>query len=123
GHEVWASQPGMIRVYGVNAGGTYTESSAADAFFKLYSSDQMIVTTTSSGGGASLAQFSPTTEYLSTWDASPALWTDLNAPVIVRDVNGQPTPRFPVIDPRAYAFLYNAGGADPWANDIEGFSY
>ncbi|EDY15877.1 hypothetical protein CfE428DRAFT_6609 [Chthoniobacter flavus Ellin428] len=122
GHEVWASQPGMIRVYGVNAGGTYIESAAADAFFKLYSSDQMLVTTTSNGG-PSLAQFNPETDYLTTWDAAPALWTDLNAPVIVRDTTGQPTPRFPIIDPRAYAFTYNAGGSDPWANDIEGFSY
>lgn len=123
GHEVWASQPGMIRVFGINSGGTYTESDKADAFFKLYSSDQMTVTTKSTDGGQVLAQFNPATDYLQTWDQAPAVWTDLNAPVIVRDVNNTPTPRFPIIDPRAYAYTFDAGADDPWKNDVEGFSY
>src|SRR5262249_22005108 len=37
GHEAWASQPGMIRVFGKNSAGTYQESNQPDAFFKLYS--------------------------------------------------------------------------------------
>jgi hypothetical protein len=123
GHEVWASQPGMIRVYGVNAGGAYVESPRADAFFKLYSSDQMTVTTDSSGSGVSLSNFDPTMDYLSSYDKAPAVWTDLNAPIMVRDINNQPTPRFPIIDPRAYAKKYDKTNPDPWDGDVEGFTY
>lgn len=116
GHEAWASQPGMIRVFGTNSGGVYKESDVADAFFKLYSSDKMIVS------GGDLAAFNAATDYSNTWDQSPAFWTDLNAPVIVRDVNNRATPRFPIIDPRAYAVAIDP--VNPvWNNNVEGFYY
>ena len=73
----WASQPGMIRVYRDSA---TTPSANADAFFKLYSSDNMVVTKAQLGG------FDRAEFYAGTWaTGNPAYWTDLNAPVLVND--------------------------------------
>ena len=91
----WASQPGMIRVYG---GGSGT-SNALNTLFKLYSSDNMVVTSTD------LTNFLKDPDYVADWNVHPALWTDLNAPVVSNGV-----PRFPIIDPRA-------------KGPVEGFDY
>lgn len=78
--ETWASQPGMIRVY--------DQTGAAKAYYKLYSSDTMVVTS------SQIAAFEPGTSDLDTqWSSKPALFTDLNSPV----VSGS-TAVFPILD-------------------------
>ncbi len=92
----WGSQPGMIRVYrdGNNA------SDKADAFFKLYSSDDMIVS------GAEIASFDPAKDVAEGpekgWERVPALWTNLNEEVKVPVPNTEPprsVDRYPILDP------------------------
>ena len=124
-NEAWASQPGMIRVYG-SAG---QASSAIDAFYKLYSSDTMVVDAASMGG------FNPKTDYNTQWDQNPAIWTDLNAPLMAYDSDPSvmaTVPRFPIVDPRAYAdstlkatIVPSATTyGDAWKNNgVEGFLY
>src|SRR5260221_14125809 len=75
----WGSQPGMIRVYrdGDSA------SPKADAFFKLYSSDDMIVS------GPELTAFDPRHDVAEGpgskgWNNLPAIWTNLNEVVQVQ---------------------------------------
>ena len=109
GTEAWASQPGMIRVYG-NAG--------ADAFYKLYSSNKMILT----AAGGDLSSFNPqsytsTDDCYSQWNTAPALWTDLNAPVMVR--NTDPTDNNTVV-PRFPSSRSAAGLCEPGHNDVQG---
>ena len=78
--QAWASQPGMIRTYGVD--GTPSQ------YFKLYSWDNMI------GSGqfneTDAAEVPPTGA--TGWSAQPNIFTDLNEPV-----NGT----YPIIDPAA----------------------
>lgn len=93
----WGSQPGMIRVYrnGDNA------SPEPDAFFKLYSSNDMIVS------GAEISKFDPTGDVDEGgdigWNHVPAMWTDLNQPVYVDLPNSQGgttrVARYPILDP------------------------
>jgi len=93
----WGSQPGMIRVYrsGNNA------SNQADAFFKLYSSDDMILSANE------ISQWDPTREVpegARGWNNQPAAWTDLNEKVRVILNSDDPTQiaegfRYPILDP------------------------
>ncbi len=126
----WASQPGMIRVYG-SAGGQ--PSVNAYAFYKLYSSQDLIVS------GNEISRFDPSLTNPATsavpvevplgtggWMQQPAYFTDLNQPVSIPNPNGGPTPvkRYPIFDP-SVALIYNPGGrpATPaWKNPggIEG---
>lgn len=86
----WISQPGMIRTFG-SAG---NPGSTVQKVHKLYSADELISTSFSQG-----ADLPP-----GTWADDVAVWTDLNAPVMVRNPN-DPTldriPQFPILDPRA----------------------
>ncbi len=76
----WASQPGMVRTF--DSGGALINA------YKLYSAPNMISSTFSLPVDAPPAN----------WAASPATWTDLNAPV---EVNG--TNIYPILDPSATA--------------------
>lgn len=103
----WASQPGMIRVYRDGA----SPSPKADSFFKLYSARNMVV------GKDQLRTFDPesiapsyTADRNGTksdvpvdWDKYPAIFSDLNSPVLVRNAaaGGVSRPVFPILDPRA----------------------
>ena len=93
----WACQPGMIRTYG--AGGTASANPLA--YYKLYSSDNMIISGTAACNQFTTpGQTSLYNEVPQYWDKSPALYTDLNAPLIT----GSGTtlqPVFPIVDPRA----------------------
>jgi len=102
----WASQPGMIRVYRDGA----SASSKADTFFKLYSARNMVVDRAQLHAfdpekvGASYAADRDGTgsDVPTDWDHFPAIFTDLNSPVLVREANGSaPRPAFPILDPRA----------------------
>lgn len=67
--ETWASQPGMIRAY--------DQTGAAKAYYKLYSSDNMVVT------ASQIASFTPgVTDVDPQWTSKPALYSDLNSPVV-----------------------------------------
>ena len=78
----WASQPGAIRVYSAT-------SSNLVGIYKLYSSSSM------------LAASFPTADTTPTaWASSPALYTDLNAPVYTPSGSTTVT-NYPILDPRA----------------------
>lgn len=66
----WASQPGMVR--------TWDDSGAATKCYKLFSSDQMVVT-------GSYNASADTTGTGTAWNSLPAIYTDLNSPVLIRD--------------------------------------
>ena len=107
----WASQPGMIRVY---------DATAPNAFFKLYSSADMVVTPGD-------LPFDPSTDYVTDWNVKSALYTDLNDPITLVDPanpTAGPKPRFPIIDPRAYATPSTDRNKTNLATqNIEGFWY
>lgn len=94
----WASQPGLIR--------TYDDTGRPHRTFKLYSSRNMIEPT----GTDYVPTEQLATEVPSTWPSLPALYTDLNSPVLKLDKSGKIqlaakgptyTAQFPIIDPRA----------------------
>jgi hypothetical protein len=101
--QAWASQPGMIR--------TYDDSGEPVSYFKLYSSDNMIVTK------SQIQSFTPGSDVDPAWNAKPALFADLNTPVLVSDpaTPNVSYPVFPIVDPRAAG----RGSNSP----VEGFSY
>ena len=108
--KTWASQPGMIRVYGITDRNNIGRADLTRAY-KLYSSDQMVVSTF--GTPEANSEVPPTD-----WNTKPALYTDLNAPVQVTDpANPASTKqRFPIFDPGALGTIpgmdvVNAPGA------------
>ena len=108
----WASQPGMIR--------TFDSTGKLLSCYKLYSTDNTVVTTET---------VNPAADYDPTWASKPALFTDLNSPV----VTGTAT-LFPIIDGNAMTTLtktpsgsttpayygYDANGDG--LPDVQGFS-
>jgi uncharacterized protein (TIGR02600 family) len=80
--NAWASQPGAIRVYANNAATLVN-------IYKLYSSPQMVT------GTFPTSDTSPTG-----WTNSPALYTDLNAPLVSWSGTNQVT-NYPILDPSA----------------------
>ncbi|MFA6176031.1 MAG: Verru_Chthon cassette protein A [Phycisphaerae bacterium] len=92
----WASQPGMIRAYGNPDG---SASSAPYAYYKLYSSDNMVVTAGQLGNANYDPLANPNVDLAykpansSDWYSAPALFTDLNAPVV-----GSNGTSYPIID-------------------------
>ncbi len=85
--ETWASQPGMIRVY--------DQTGAAKAYYKLYSSDTMVV------NSSQISAFEPgKSDVDAQWSTKPALFTDLNSPV----VSGN-SAVFPILDGNAIRSL------------------
>jgi hypothetical protein len=106
GTEAWASQPGMIRVF--------DSFGQPDAYYLLYSSDDMLKT------AGTIGSYDPTKDYSTTWDQSPAVYTDLNDPVMVYDsMANTEVPRFPIIDPRAWS---DSGVGSPWPNPTSTFN-
>ena len=79
----WASQPGMIR--------TYDNTGAPTGCYKLFSSGTMMVTGT----------YNPTSDLNSQWGSLPAMYTDLNAPVVSGTVA-----HYPIIDGHNLASTY-----------------
>lgn len=93
--KTWASQPGMIRVYGTN-GGSGTGRADLDRAYKLYSSDSMVVT--AFGAGEASSEVPPVD-----WKKRPAVFTDLNQPVRITDPSNPTTTKqsYPIFDPGA----------------------
>ncbi len=90
----WASQPGAIRTYDTNANGGSTNGGVSigggGAIYKLYSSTNMVDTT-----GGNPTNDLPTS---SSWVSNPALFTDLNSPVVTV-VSGVTNTNYPILDP------------------------
>ena len=124
-NTAWASQPGMITTFGTTTG---LASSSVLNYYKLYSSKNMTV----AGGTSSTLPSDLIGDYSPTWNANPALYTDLNAPVLTQDPNSPNNPsatipRFPIIDPRAYYIpptgTISAAAGTTSTSLVEGFSY
>jgi uncharacterized protein (TIGR02600 family) len=127
-NATWASQPGALRVYG--AAGAVSPN--LDSIYKLYSSNNMVVSSTDA---LPLLASDFQNDLEAAWHTKAAFWTDLNSPILVPDTTnpGKTVPRFPVIDPRAYAIqttdaystVPDAGTVptDPKWKNIEGFWY
>lgn len=103
--KTWASQPGMIRQFGVEPDESGFRSKPV-ALYKLYSDDRMVVsragaTASANGLGAAevTAAMQEDTGDLSSWDKKPGMFVDLNEPVAVP--GSTPTMKFPIVDPRA----------------------
>ncbi len=89
--KAWASQPGMIRVFGTTAGSN--GRAKLSGVWKLYSSQQMVVGDTFNPAGEVMA--------LNNWSTQPASFTDLNAPVILPQPGGTSRKVYPILDPSA----------------------
>ncbi|MEA3212478.1 MAG: hypothetical protein QOE70_5535 [Chthoniobacter sp.] len=90
----WASQPGMIRVFGSNG----SASSEVAGFYKLYSSDNMVLNSNDAKA------YDAANEVPSDWAQTPALFTDLNQAATIGTgdkESGKETTvkRYPIIDP------------------------
>ncbi|MEZ0276492.1 MAG: Verru_Chthon cassette protein A, partial [Roseimicrobium sp.] len=96
----WASQPGMIRVFGTESGGPGGRA-RLDTAWRLYSSDKMSESGTT---------FNATTEAdtLSKWKETRAQFTDLNEPVAQINAEGGIRRVYPILD--ASALQDPAGG-------------
>lgn len=82
--KAWASQPGAVRVFDNNGN--------LNRIYRLYSSGSMTTTTPSD-----LANDLPPAG----WEASPAAWVDLNAPVtMATGSNSSSMVSYPILDPR-----------------------
>ena len=114
----WASQPGMIRTWGTDGQGW--------KIFKLYTAKNMVVDYT---GGVYKTADELATEVPNDWAAQPALYTDLNAPVLVADTTGlidrnsvKYRAEFPILDPLSLGIKPPdpaSGGLPP--DRVEGF--
>ena len=82
--NLWASQPGAIRVL---------NSSGAQTLYKLYSSKTLKQSDTAANLHAQVLQDLPIATDTNDWNASP-VWTDLNAPAIKSDG----TKAYPIVD-------------------------
>ena len=120
----WASQPGMIRVYG---GANGVAGSQAYRFYKLYSSHNLVVTNFSTFSPSDTSPSNANAEVpigTGGWSAQPAFFTDLNQPVDVPTPNNptQTEKRYPIFDP-SVALIYNPGSRPKtpnWDNKVEG---
>ncbi|PTY02261.1 hypothetical protein DB346_09095 [Verrucomicrobia bacterium LW23] len=83
--SAWASQPGAIRVF--------NNSGNLEKVYRLYSSGAVNPNVTD---GLLLANDVPPDN----WNASPAMWVDLNSPAHTREADGTTTLQFPILDPR-----------------------
>jgi uncharacterized protein (TIGR02600 family) len=106
----WASQPGLIHTYG--------DDGKPGRSFKLYSSPNMV----EEPGTDFLPARHLDTEVPDTWPAAPALFSDLNSPVLVAATDGKIkvdgksfTANYPILDPLG---LYNPATG----MGVEGFS-
>ncbi len=104
----WASQPGMIRVYGTETGGSASSkvllpSEKLHSLYKLYSSEELVAT-----GSVDLDKAAAGETFGKWWDF-PAAFTDLNQPVKLTLPGTGPAYRYPIMDP-SFARSVAAGG-------------
>ncbi|WP_038164807.1 Verru_Chthon cassette protein A [Verrucomicrobium sp. BvORR106] len=115
--KTWASQPGMIRVFGTESDVQNASVRAKTvALYKLYSDDAMVVTqpnATGSANGMALnvvkSAINTDVSDLSTWQNVPGLYADMNEPAAVMAAGADRVQTvFPISDPRAI-FARNGG--------------
>lgn len=101
GTRTWASQPGMIRVYGQD-GSSIPGRTRLERAYKLYSAAEMEAGP--AGGGVGVAPaMDAATELPANWISQRAAWTDLNEPVALDpDGDGVPELEYPILDPAAF---------------------
>ncbi|MFN0078459.1 MAG: Verru_Chthon cassette protein A [Prosthecobacter sp.] len=94
--KAWASQPGMIRVFGTETDDTSGRAKLTGAW-KLYSSNQMVAG----------EDFDPATEAaaMTGWHTQPATFADLNAPAILPQTGGTFRKVYPIFDPAAVGLI------------------
>lgn len=115
-HKTWASQPGMIRVFGTeeDASGFRAKPVAA---YKLYSDDRLVWKEAVSDRSLS-DELTADRDEIDGWNEKPALYTNLNEParVVLDASTGDSRLIYPIIDPAA---------KDPGGSGlaIKGFSY
>lgn len=106
-NAAWASQPGMVRVYG----GDGRAPEKAFGFYKLYSSNKLTI------AAAELPSYDPDAEVPDDWKKQSALWTDLNEPAPVLNPDGSVSQRYPILDPsmagKVEGFELRADQRDP----------
>ncbi len=111
----YSTQPGMVR--------TYDSSGKAGRAYKLYSSATMVT----QPGSEWIATANLSSEVPDDWVTQPALYTDLNAPLLVGDPKGKITltdlkdkaaAMYPILDPMA---LSPSGGTAKTQDGVEGF--
>ena len=111
----YSTQPGMVR--------TYDSSGNPGRAFKLYSSATMVTP----AGTEWVASANLATEVPATWFSQPALYTDLNAPLLVTDPVGgitlsgstqRASAIYPILDPSG---LSPSGGTASTQDGVEGF--
>ncbi|MBL9114417.1 MAG: Verru_Chthon cassette protein A [Verrucomicrobiaceae bacterium] len=98
----WTSQPGMIRIFDTTVGTSDNPTNGPSEFVKLYSSDQMNLPR----GSDPLAEAESA---LASWEQSPAVWTDLNQPLVASARRGAGSTAamrderlvYPIFDPGA----------------------
>ncbi|MFT5467217.1 MAG: hypothetical protein ACI8UO_002321 [Verrucomicrobiales bacterium] len=92
--KTWASQPGMIRVYGGENPSTSTGRTELEAVFKLYSDDKMVET----------GRFDPNSDLPpGDWASRPGVFVDLNEPVAQPRQDGADIVRtYPIADGRSF---------------------
>jgi len=83
--NAWASQPGLVRVF--------NNTGALSKLYRLYSAASM-------GADANDATVLASDIPPADWLSSPALWVDLNQPIITDDLDGSQQAIFPILDPR-----------------------
>lgn len=103
--KTWASQPGMIRVFGT-AAGAKPGRSRVEKVWRLYSSDKMV----EPGQGFDALNEAAS---IANWNEHPARFTDLNEPVAQIGKDGQTRLIFPVVD--AGALAPSSEGSEPMA--------
>ncbi|HSJ03746.1 MAG: Verru_Chthon cassette protein A [Verrucomicrobium sp.] len=107
--KTWASQPGLIRVFGQNVD-PLTQRTKLDRAYKLYSAAEMEVLPNEGGMSPDI---NPTNELPEQWHEKKAMFTDLNAPVYTaRDSSGKGIkPVYPIVDPEGFNSIpVGAGG-------------
>ena len=93
--QTWASQPGMIRVYGNDGDDSSRGRANLREVYKLYSASEFVVNPFTSG-----IPFDPANEVPpDNWSSHPARFVDLNEPVITdTDLDGTPLLDYPIIN-------------------------
>jgi uncharacterized protein (TIGR02600 family) len=94
--KTWASQPGMIRVFGTEKDGTTGRAKLTGAW-KLYSSGQMVAGADFDAAAESAA--------MTGWHTRPATFSDLNAPVVKPLPGGAFRKVYPIFDPAAVGLI------------------
>ncbi|WP_009965434.1 Verru_Chthon cassette protein A [Verrucomicrobium spinosum] len=107
--KTWASQPGMIRVFG-NQAGSIPGRSDLQSVWRLYSAEKMVQ------AGDTFDALKEV-ESLAQWRELPAQFVDLNEPVAKLSGSGTVEYRYPIVD---HSLL--GGEGEPAVGKMDGFS-